>query len=67
MPARDAHWPAGERAAIAKALRQLVPAVRAGPLDTILAATGVSCRQQIALGPGRTAGHPLEIVRQAVG
>jgi ferredoxin len=46
---------------------RLFPAIRAEPPDTILAATGVSCRQQIAHGTGRPARHPLEIVRQALG
>jgi FAD/FMN-containing dehydrogenase/Fe-S oxidoreductase len=46
---------------------RLFPAIRAEPSATILAATGVSCRQQIAHGTGRTARHPLEIVRQALG
>jgi FAD/FMN-containing dehydrogenase/Fe-S oxidoreductase len=46
---------------------RLFPAIRAEPPATILAATGVSCRQQIAHGTGRTARHPLEIVRQALG
>ncbi|HEY6276273.1 MAG TPA: FAD-linked oxidase C-terminal domain-containing protein [Streptosporangiaceae bacterium] len=46
---------------------RLFPAVRAEPADTILAATGTSCRQQIAHGTGRPARHPLEIVRQALG
>ena len=45
---------------------RLFPAVRAEFQDTIIAATGVSCRQQIAHGTGRTARHPLEIVRQAL-
>jgi Fe-S oxidoreductase len=46
---------------------RLFPAVRAEPASTIVAATGVSCRQQIAHGTGRPARHPLEIVRQAAG
>jgi FAD/FMN-containing dehydrogenase/Fe-S oxidoreductase len=46
---------------------RLFPAVRAEPPDTILAATGVSCRQQIAHGTGRAARHPLEVVREALG
>jgi FAD/FMN-containing dehydrogenase/Fe-S oxidoreductase len=46
---------------------RLFPAVRAEPAETILAATGVSCRQQIAHGTGRAARHPLEIVRDALG
>ena len=45
---------------------RLFPAVAAEPADTVLAATGVSCRQQIAHGTGRTARHPLELVRSVV-
>src|SRR6516225_7511643 len=45
---------------------RLFPAVRAEPADTIIAASGVSCRQQIAHGTGREARHPLEIVRSAL-
>jgi len=46
---------------------RLFPAVRAEPADAIIAATGVSCRQQIRHGTGRDAKHPLEIVRDALG
>jgi FAD/FMN-containing dehydrogenase/Fe-S oxidoreductase len=46
---------------------RLFPAIRAEPPATILTATGVSCRQQIAHGTGRAARHPLEIVREALG
>ncbi len=42
---------------------RLFPAVAAEPATTVLAATGVSCRQQIAHGTGRRARHPLELVR----
>ena len=45
---------------------RLFPAVRAEAAETIIAATGVSCRQQIAHGAGRLARHPLEIVREAL-
>ncbi len=45
---------------------RLFPAIRAEPAETIVAATGVSCRQQIAHGTGRPARHPLEIIRQAL-
>jgi len=45
---------------------RLFPAIRAEAPDTIVAATGVSCRQQIAHGTGRAARHPLEIVQQAL-
>jgi Fe-S oxidoreductase len=45
---------------------RLFPAVRAEPAETVIAASGVSCRQQIAHGTGRAARHPLEIVRSAL-
>jgi FAD/FMN-containing dehydrogenase/Fe-S oxidoreductase len=45
---------------------RLFPAIRAEAPDVIIAAPGVSCRQQIAHGTGRPARHPLEIVRQAL-
>ncbi|WP_327139951.1 FAD-binding and (Fe-S)-binding domain-containing protein [Nocardia sp. NBC_01327] len=46
---------------------RLFPALAAEPHDTIVAATGVSCRQQIFHGAGRTAWHPVELVREAMG
>ncbi|MEV1293770.1 FAD-linked oxidase C-terminal domain-containing protein [Pseudonocardia sp. NPDC049635] len=46
---------------------RLFPAIEAEPADTLVAATGVSCRQQIFHGAGRTAWHPLELVREALG
>ena len=45
---------------------RLLPAIEREPADTLVAATGVSCRQQIFHGAGRTAWHPLELVRDAV-
>jgi FAD/FMN-containing dehydrogenase/Fe-S oxidoreductase len=45
---------------------RLFPAVRAEPAATVITASGVSCRQQIAHGTGRAARHPLEIVRSAL-
>ena len=42
---------------------RLFPAVRAEPEDTVVAATGVSCRQQIQHGTERRALHPLELIR----
>jgi FAD/FMN-containing dehydrogenase/Fe-S oxidoreductase len=45
---------------------RLFPAIRAEAMETIIAATGVSCRQQIAHGTGRPARHPLEIIRQVL-
>jgi Fe-S oxidoreductase len=46
--------------------QRLFPAVRAEDDATLIAATGVSCRQQIAHGTGRTARHPVQIVRDAL-
>jgi Fe-S oxidoreductase len=45
---------------------RLFPAVRAEGEDTIVAATGVSCRQQISHGTGRRPLHPVELIRAAV-
>jgi len=45
---------------------RLFPAVRAAGADTVIAATGVSCRQQIAHGAGLTAVHPVLLVLDAV-
>lgn len=44
---------------------RLFPALQAEPEATLVAATGTSCRQQIAHGTGRDAVHPVEIVRAA--
>ncbi|MEV0614349.1 FAD-linked oxidase C-terminal domain-containing protein [Nonomuraea sp. NPDC050404] len=46
---------------------RLFPAIAASSPDTLLAATGVSCRQQIAHGAGRAARHPVELVHWAAG
>jgi FAD/FMN-containing dehydrogenase/Fe-S oxidoreductase len=45
---------------------RLFPAVNAEDGGTLIAATGVSCRQQIAHGTGRVARHPVELIREAV-
>ncbi|HEX5994787.1 MAG TPA: FAD-linked oxidase C-terminal domain-containing protein [Jiangellales bacterium] len=45
---------------------RLFPAIRAESSDTLVAATGVSCRQQIRHGTRRVAWHPLELVRQSL-
>jgi FAD/FMN-containing dehydrogenase/Fe-S oxidoreductase len=45
---------------------RLFPAIESEPEDTLVAATGVSCRQQIFHGVGRTAWHPLELVAAAL-
>ncbi|SDH09190.1 FAD-binding and (Fe-S)-binding domain-containing protein [Nonomuraea jiangxiensis] len=44
---------------------RLFPKIAASSSGTLLAATGVSCRQQIAHGAGRVARHPVELVREA--
>ena len=45
---------------------RLFPALRGEDAATLVAATGVSCRQQIAHGVGREARHPVQIVREAL-
>jgi Fe-S oxidoreductase len=44
---------------------RLLPALREEPAETVVAATGVSCRQQIGHFAGRTARHPVELVAEA--
>jgi len=44
----------------------LAPAVRAAPPETIICATGVSCRDQIAHTTDRTAIHPIEVLASAL-
>ena len=46
--------------------RRLLPAVRAATPETILVASGVSCRQQIKHGTGRQVLHPAEVLRAAI-
>lgn len=45
---------------------RLFPAIEAASATTVVAATGVSCRQQIHHGTRRTAWHPLELVHEAL-
>ena len=45
---------------------RLFPALREESEATLVAATGVSCRQQIAHGAGREAHHPVTLVRAAL-
>jgi FAD/FMN-containing dehydrogenase/Fe-S oxidoreductase len=45
---------------------RLFPAVRAAPADTLLAASGTSCRHQIEHGAGRRARHPVELLAGAL-
>jgi Fe-S oxidoreductase len=44
----------------------LFPAIRDADINTIIAAAGTSCRQQIIDGTGRTAQHPIEILYDAL-
>jgi len=44
----------------------LFPAVRAAPVETLIAAPGTSCRHQIKDGTGRQALHPMEILHAAL-
>ncbi len=44
----------------------LFPAVRKAGKQTILAASGTSCRHQIADGTGRKAKHPVEVLYEAL-
>ena len=44
---------------------RLFPAVASAP-DAIVTATGVSCRQQIAQGTGRSAVHPVTLLRDSI-
>ncbi len=44
----------------------LFPAVRAANGDTLIAATGTSCRHHIKEGTGKTALHPIEILYDAL-
>jgi FAD/FMN-containing dehydrogenase/Fe-S oxidoreductase len=44
---------------------RLFPAIRESSEDTVIAATGVSCRQQIKHGTDRRAWHPLELIAAA--
>ena len=43
---------------------RLFPAVRGATAETMIAATGVSCRQQISHGTGRRAEHPVVLLRR---
>jgi Fe-S oxidoreductase len=45
---------------------RLFPAVSSSEEDTLISATGVSCRQQIAHGTGRRAYHPVELLHAAL-
>jgi FAD/FMN-containing dehydrogenase/Fe-S oxidoreductase len=44
----------------------LFPAMRSAPADTVIAASGTSCRHQIKDGVGRIALHPAEILHDAL-
>jgi Fe-S oxidoreductase len=44
----------------------LFPAIRKASEDTIIAANGTSCRHQIKDGTGKTAKHPITILKEAL-
>jgi Fe-S oxidoreductase len=44
----------------------LFPTLRKEAADTMIAAGGTSCREQILAGTGRLALHPIEILRAAM-
>jgi Fe-S oxidoreductase len=44
----------------------LFPAVRAAEAETIIAASGTSCRHHIADGTGRMVLHPAEVLYNAL-
>ncbi len=46
--------------------RRLLPAVRQAAAETLIVASGVSCRQQIKHGAARQALHPAEVIRAAL-
>jgi Fe-S oxidoreductase len=45
---------------------RLFPTIRQADKDTLIAASGTSCREQIQDGTGRKARHPVEILHQAI-
>jgi len=45
---------------------RLLPEIRAQKTETLIAASGFSCRHQIKHGSGKTALHPVQILRQAM-
>ncbi|MCA1217143.1 FAD-binding and (Fe-S)-binding domain-containing protein [Streptomyces sp. 8L] len=45
---------------------RLFPAIDAEPENTVIVATGVSCRQQIFHGTRRDAWHPVQLLREAL-
>ena len=46
--------------------RKLAPAIRAAAESTVIAASGTSCRAQIADVAGRVAKHPVQILRESL-
>ena len=57
-----------EHFALSQQIGELVlfPAVRAACVETLIAASGTSCRHQIKDGTDRTALHPIEILHGAL-
>jgi hypothetical protein len=44
----------------------LAPTIRAAPMDTIICASGTSCREQIKHTTERNALHPIEVFAHAL-
>ena len=65
-PARSASRPSTTTCRCRSGSRACSRRCAARPPSTLVAATGVSCRQQIAHGAGREARHPVELVRAAL-
>ena len=65
-PGRSASNPSTTTLSMRIGALRLFPSLAAEDADVIVAATGVSCRQQIAHGTPRRACHPVELVRTAV-
>ena len=51
---------------LARSYYNQLPIVRAASQDTIIAAAGTSCRQQIVEGTGRQAIYPIIVMARAV-
>ena len=45
---------------------RLFPSIRKASAETLIVANGTSCRHQIMDGSGRTALHPVTVLRQAL-
>ncbi len=51
---------------VAAGARVLLPAVHRAPKDTLVVASGFSCREQIIQTEGREVWHPAQVLREAI-